>query len=210
MNQINSQFNANTIRILTASSKIYGLRVDTVYTDCLRLASGIGAKKLANEYDESEDEDINNQTSAQNPESAGNNNGLTEQKSPKKKKKRVRKAISTVTKNKDTLNGKLDTNIPIDPLFAKWNSMPGDITSPNRMFSNILGTIFSNLSLSSEEQFLDCSECEPVVFSETEEYLDDDLVKLPLAMKINKMQVLRPNLSGYQITNRLSDDEDHE
>lgn len=153
---------------------------------------------------------MNNQTNAGNSETADNNDGLTKQKSSKKKKKRARKAISTVTRNKDTLNGKLDTNIPIDPLFAKWNSMPGDITSPNRMFNNILDTTFSNLSLSLDEQFFDCSECEPVVFYETKEYLNDDLVKLPLPIKINKNQVLRPNLSGYQITNRLSDDEDDE
>ena len=66
---------------------------------------------------------------------------------PKTKKARKRKNVSTVTKNPETLNARLDTIPLTDPFFAKLNSVIGDTTSSKRLMQNIIPTEDSKLRL---------------------------------------------------------------
>lgn len=76
------------------------------------------------------------------------NQGEAGNKSPKAKSKaKKRRHVATVTKNPDTLNGRLETLPLIDPFFAKLNSMIGDINSSKRLMQHILPTRESNLKL---------------------------------------------------------------
>lgn len=61
------------------------------------------------------------------------------------KKKRVRKAVSTITKNKDSLNARPNTISMPDPIFSKLNSIMGDMSSPKRLLLKLLvpGKIYS-------------------------------------------------------------------
>lgn len=55
--------------------------------------------------------------------------------------------VSTVTKNPETLNERLDTIPLTDPFFAKLNSIIGDTTSSKRLMQNIIPTEGSKLKL---------------------------------------------------------------
>ena len=57
---------------------------------------------------------------------------------PTKKVKKQRRQISTITKNKDTINQKLETNPFIDAFFAKMNKYVGDVGSAHRLFQNVV------------------------------------------------------------------------
>lgn len=124
------------------------------------------------------------------PDNAHNGDDLNADGQPKPaaaKKKRVRKLLSTITKNKDTLNARLET-IPLpDPLFSKLNTIMGDVSSSNRLLMNILQTKTSDMRLIQNYQFWDEAECEPNVYSETNEYDWDDaeITTLPLALNIH-------------------------
>lgn len=119
----------------------------------------------------------------------------------------MRKQLSTVTKNKESLNAKLDT-IPLpDPLFSKLNSIMGDVSSSNRLLLNILQTDTSSLKLTLDDKFWDGSKREePEV---KEEFNEDDISELP-CLDINSRQKLRQQLSGYMVTNTPIDDDDED
>lgn len=88
--------------------------------------------------------------------------------------------------------------------------MPGDISSSNRMFTNILQTIDSQLSLLTENTFFDTTDAVSLECNENEDYTNEDIINMPIAFNIMKEQTLRSNLAGYKITNQLSDDDDYD
>lgn len=127
------------------------------------------------------------------------------------KKKRVRKQVSTVTKNKDTLNGKLDLIPMPDPLFSKLNSIMGDVSSSNRLLLNIVQTKTSDLQLTMDDKFWDNTAYEPIIFNEDDDYDDEGEVQyteLPLQFDTNPALSLRQQMSGYVISNTPMDDEE--
>ncbi|XP_004533908.1 condensin complex subunit 2 [Ceratitis capitata] len=145
---------------LEASSKVYGLRVDSVHTDVLRMSAGLNAQKF-NERQAQNDDDDDVATGGEgnadpNASAAGlNENGEKIAEKPKSKPKRTRRIVSTITKNKDTLNSRLDT-VPLqDPVFGKLNTIVGSINSSNRLMNNILLTTESELRLRTTFRFWD-------------------------------------------------------
>lgn len=76
-----------------------------------------------------------------------NSTNQPQDQQPKTKKPKKRKNISTVTKNPESLNGRLDTIPLTDPFFAKLNSVIGDTTSSKRLMQNIIPTEDSKLRL---------------------------------------------------------------
>lgn len=171
---------------LEASAKVYSLRVDSVYTDVLRMSADLSrqskskiiflnhlskncycaifsftaAKALTKknrlnlEEEESDKEDNGGGEDKENVD--GNTQQQQEPKAKQKTKKR--RHVSTVTKNPDTLNGRLDTHPLVDPFFAKLNSMVGDINSSQRLMQNIIPTKDSNLKLRQNVKIWDATE----------------------------------------------------
>lgn len=165
-------------------------------------------------YDSASDlEDHGDEQRDQNDQNANQNGELDADGQPKqieKKKKRTRKQLSTVTKNKDTLNAKLDT-IPLpDPLFSKLNSIMGDVSSANRLLLNVLQTKQSDLKLTMDECFWDNTQKEPNEYNDTNEYewTNEQYIELPMIFNVQQKHRLRQQLSGYSITNTPIDDDE--
>uniref|UniRef100_A0A1A9WKC6 Condensin complex subunit 2 n=1 Tax=Glossina brevipalpis TaxID=37001 RepID=A0A1A9WKC6_9MUSC len=138
---------------LEASSKVYSLRVDSIHSDVLRMSAGLNARKFNERQLENGDDDDDNDTVATGGE--GGNDPVASaagaeanaENAKKAKSKRQRKVACMVTKNKETLNARLDT-VPLqDPVFGKLNSVVGSINSSIRLMNNILLTTGSELRL---------------------------------------------------------------
>lgn len=152
----------------------------------------------------------NQENDPDNAQNGDDENADGQPKPAAAKKKRVRKQISTITKNKDTLNARLDT-IPLpDSLFSKLNTIMGDVSSSNRLLFNILQTRASDMRLIQNNQFWDSTDCAPNIYSETNEYdwTDDEYKTLPVALDIKDNNNLRQQLAGYLITNTPIDDDE--
>lgn len=183
---------------LEASSKIYGLRVDSVHTDVMRMSSGLMQKRHANRNDDSiaENDDGN---SAANTTQTGGGTGTENEEQSRAKRKRTRKVASTVVKNKETINAKLETYSFTDPLFAKLNSGIGDLNRSDRLLQNVLQTIDSELCLNMNRKFWDSSEPKPTEFMDEYEYGDEPIISMKTKLEISKTDVLRPQYTGYKI-----------
>lgn len=162
------------------------------------------ADQQNNNEDDAPDADNDRNTTIENADN--------ETTAPKTRKKRVRKNVSTITKNKETLNAKLDS-IPLpDPLFSKLNSIMGDVTSSNRLLLSILRTSNSSMKLTLDNHFWDSTECEPIEYKEdnTYESTDADLLEQSIQLNIPPKYKIRQQLSGYLITNTPIDDDEEE
>lgn len=163
----------------------------------------------ASDFEDRQNEQHGNDPNASQDGEIGED-GLPKPAVPEKKKKRARKQLSTVTKNIETLNAKLDT-IPLpDPLFSKLNSIMGDVSSANRLLLNVLQTNESDLKLTLNATFWDGADSEPNEYCESNEYgcTDEQYVDLPLGVNIQPTHKLRQQLSGYLITNTPIDDDE--
>jgi len=97
---------------LDASTKIYAYRVDAVYGDTLKIASGLGQSRLADTDKEKEngaiDDNLEEQTDTNNQN--------------KKARKRIKRS-ATIEKNLKNLNvNKFELEFDVDPLFKKTSS----------------------------------------------------------------------------------------
>uniref|UniRef100_A0A182K6E6 Condensin complex subunit 2 n=1 Tax=Anopheles christyi TaxID=43041 RepID=A0A182K6E6_9DIPT len=202
---------------LEASTKVYGLRVDSVHTDVMRMCSELTrqtARAMNNNPTDQDDEDGNagDQTMAEGGDGDGNKeNDQTVTQQPKARKKRTRKVVSTITKSKDSINGPLDTNPFMDPFFAKLNSVVGDVNSSSRLMQNIVPTKQSELRLAMNYPFWDSAQSPDLDLDALPEAYDgmefSTMRFLPLGAG-NQMRKLR---SGYLITDApAEDDEDDE
>lgn len=132
-------------------------------------------------------------------------------KKPATKRKRTRKAVSTVTKNKDTINARLETVQLPDSLYFKLNSIMGETSSSNKLLLNTLETKTSDLRLTMNDQFWDDEEAVPVKFDANDEYdLNKTYTELPVKIVAKANHTLRQQLSGFTISNTVVDDEDDE
>ncbi|XP_061394506.1 condensin complex subunit 2-like [Musca vetustissima] len=207
---------------LEASSKVYSLRVDSIHTDVLRMSAGLNAQKfnekqLQNDDDDEDDVATGGEGGNDPNASAAGVEGAEKQPAQKKQKKK-RNLVSTITKNKDTINARLDT-VPLqDPVFGKLNSIVGSINSSNRLMNNILLTTESELRLRTTFAIWDskslpvCDYTEEVPLS-TENEADlascDRLFKIS---NVNDME-LRPMHGGYVISDTPespNDDKDND
>lgn len=139
---------------LEASSKVYGLRVDSIYLDAMRMSAGLSARTLTEKQLKAAADKDDSITENQDAEGGdGNNDEQPAASAAPKPKKRARKNVSTVTKNKESLNARLDTAPLQDPVFGKLNSTVGSINASNRLMHNILPTETAELRLSTNYRF---------------------------------------------------------
>lgn len=134
--------------------------------------------------------------------------GDDQSKPPPVKKKRVKKAVSTVTKNKDTLNVRLDVNQLPDALFYKLNSMEqkASCMNMNTLLLSTLVTKVSNLKLTPNDPFWDNEQID--TFDTMTDEIDGPFTAMPL--KINSIPYsIRQSLADYKLleTPILDDDE---
>lgn len=151
-------------------------------------------------------------TTVAHDESVGANVDENGQPAPKPKKKRARRAVCTITKNKESLNAALET-IPLpDPLFSKLNSIMGDVSSSNRLLLNILPTETSSLKLTLEQKHWDPADHPEVHFKDELEYEipEEDLMDKPADWSITVRHQLRQHVRGYTVTNTPIDDDEEE
>ncbi|XP_073824026.1 non-SMC condensin I complex subunit H isoform X2 [Musca autumnalis] len=194
---------------LEASSKVYSLRVDSIHTDVLRMSAGLNAQKFNEKQlqndDDDEDDVATGGEGGNDPNASAAGVEGAEKQPPQKKQKKKRNVVSTITKNKDTINARLDTVPMQDPVFGKLNSIVGSINSSNRLMNNILLTKESELRLRTTFSIWDstslpvCDYTEEVPLSTENE---GDLASCDRLFKIsnvNYMQ-LRPMHGGYVIS----------
>ncbi|KAL5291782.1 NCAPH.2 family protein [Megaselia abdita] len=162
---------------LEASSRVYGLRVDCVHNDVLRLSHGLNKKKVMDIDAEPDIEEEN------------------ESEEPTKKKKL--KPSATVTKNKDTINGKFDTNPFADPFWGKLNST----NTPIQFLQNVLCSEGGGLKITSKCKYWD-KEDSKEQSQDIRETLKADLLDCPKFHKIHLDDcVFRAAQTGYKISN---------
>ncbi|XP_068148281.1 condensin complex subunit 2 [Drosophila tropicalis] len=199
---------------LEASSKVYGLRVDSIYLDAMRMSAGLSAKTLTQKQINAAEQDETMTGPGDGSGEHGDTEGhQAEGNAPAKPKKRARKAVSTVTKNKETLNARLDTAPLQDPVFGKLNSTVGSINASNRLMHNILPTRDSELRLRTTYKYWDAQDLEEDL-PEYDELVKSERLNLQggsqdLVMSADWLQKLLPRIvhmklrplhTGYHIT----------
>ncbi|XP_029724434.1 condensin complex subunit 2 [Aedes albopictus] len=194
---------------LEASTKVYGLRVDSVHTDVMRMCSELTRQSARAMDNNREDEDEDDGADKENDVSVAAGGADKATQEPKAKKKRARKVVSTITKNKDSINAPLDTNPFTDPFFAKLNSVVGDVNSTSRLMQNLVPTENAELRLRMDYPFWDDSESPELNCEEEEDYNDCEKTSTTLygVLRTNK---LHQRLAGYVITDTPAEDEDDE
>lgn len=97
---------------LDASTKIYAYRVDAVYGDTLKIASGLGQSRLQEDDKKKGAADVEDATEED----------LMDGNNPKKVRKRLKRS-NTIEKNLKNLNvNKFELEFDVDPLFKKTSS----------------------------------------------------------------------------------------
>ncbi|KAI9586697.1 condensin complex subunit 2 [Glossina fuscipes] len=196
---------------LEASSKVYSLRVDSIHSDVLRMSAGLNAQKFSEKQLENADDDDDNDTVAtggeggNDPVASAAGAEVNAENAKKTKNKRQRKAACMVTKNKETLNARLDT-VPLqDPVFGKLNSVVGSINSSTRLMNNILLTTDSELRLRTTFAIWDKAALPPADYTEEISLQTNNENEFFPCDSLFKMQnlenfKLRPLHDGYIIT----------
>lgn len=196
---------------LEASSKVYGLRVDSIHTDVMRMSAGLNAHKF-NSQTQGQDEDGDTPTGIDPNDDEGNNNKEQTDNAPAAKPtkpKKTRKQVSTVTKNKESLNARLDTVPLTDPVFGKLNSIVGSINSSNRLLNNILPSTDSELRLKLDFPFWDSSPLEETDYTREFNLTEESTKPYGDLVEINFRELqLRPMHTGYIISDTPEDIDD--
>ncbi|XP_033241904.1 condensin complex subunit 2-like isoform X3 [Drosophila miranda] len=118
--------------------------------------------------------------------------------------------LSTLAKNKEKLNARLDMVPMQDPIFAKLNSTVGSLDASDRMMHNILPSVDFEMRLRPTYKFFDDTEgTDELMDSETlsagaKEWPDEELCNAEWLHKLyNRTDDLnlRPLHTGYVITN---------
>ncbi|XP_049289983.1 condensin complex subunit 2 [Anopheles funestus] len=203
---------------LEASTKVYGLRVDSVHTDVMRMCSELTrqtARAMNNNPDDQNEEGADGQgndlSMAEGADGVNSKNNQSITTQPKVKKKRTRNAVSTVTKSKEAINGPLDTNPFMDPFFAKLNSVVGDVNSSSRLMQNIVPTKNAELRLGMDYPFWDPLQPPELDLDGVSETYDGMVCSTLRFFPLGSGNLLRSLRSGYLITDApAEDDEDDE
>ncbi|XP_017095864.2 condensin complex subunit 2 [Drosophila bipectinata] len=193
---------------LEASSKVYGLRVDSIYLDAMRISAGLSARTLTDKQINAAENDDGTEPSQAGGE-GDDSSAAASQKGAAPKPKRQKKNVSTVTKNKETLNARLDTTPLQDPVFGQLNSTVGSINASNRLMHNILPSRDSELLLRTNYKFWDSEEVSEdiedytTLSADKEQRSAESLVSADwlrkLLPQVDKWN-LRPMHTGYIIT----------
>ncbi|XP_052891538.1 condensin complex subunit 2 [Anopheles moucheti] len=200
---------------LEASTKVYGLRVDSVHTDVMRMCSELTrqtARAMNNNPEDQNDEGQESDLSmAEGVDGNNKENNQTVTTQPKVKKKRTRNIVSTITKSKEAINGPLDTNPFMDPFFAKLNSVVGDVNSSSRLMQNIVPTKNAELRLGMDYPFWDPLQSPELDLDGMAETYDELACSTLRFFPLGPGNLLRSLRSGYLITDApAEEDEDDE
>ncbi|KAI9580929.1 condensin complex subunit 2-like [Glossina fuscipes] len=187
---------------LEASSKIYSIRVDSIYLSVLRTLAALNAQKFRERLVDNVDD--GGETVTDLAASVAGVELIRE--NPKKaKRKRIRPTTCTVTKNRETLNACLDTAelLHQDPVFAKFNSIA---CFGQGLMNNILLTTESELLLHTTFIVWDKAALPPRDYTEEislQTYNEDELSPCDHLFEMQNLEnlKLRPLQSGYIITN---------
>ncbi len=134
-------------------------------------------------------------------------NPSDEEQRPVRKKKRPNRVVSTVTKNKDSINAKLETTTETDAIFAKLNSTVENNNSAKKLLQYVLSSQSSELRLRMNYKLWKCNDA-PVNDLNGTDVFDEPVVELPDIDWIPKStDVLRPQLAGYVISNTPAEDD---
>lgn len=148
--------------------------------------------------DDSVAQDENTESDQPNPD---------EEQRPVRKKKRPNRMVSTVTKNKDTINAKLETTTETDAIFAKLNSTVENNNSAKKLLQYVLSSQSSELRLRMNYKLWKCNDAPINDLNGTDVY-DDPVIELP---EINwipcSTDQLRQQLAGYLISNTPAEDD---
>ncbi|XP_058836240.1 condensin complex subunit 2 [Topomyia yanbarensis] len=197
---------------LEASTKVYGLRVDSIHTDVMRMCSEL-TRQSARAMDNNREEEVDDDNGGADKENGGSATGAdgTSQQSqdPKPKKKKARKHVSTLTKSKESINAPLDTNPFTDPFFAKLNSVVGDVNSSSRLMQNIIPTEKGELQLRMDYSFWDDRELPPIDLEAVEDYENYETTTVTMH-SVSMANKLHEMLAGYEITDAPAEDENDE
>lgn len=148
--------------------------------------------------EESAEQDVNNESDQPNPE---------EEQRPVRKKKRPNRVVSTVTKNKDTINAKLETTTETDAIFAKLNSTVENNNSAKKLLQYVLSSQSSELRLRMNYRLWKSNDA-PVNDLNGTDVFDDPVLELPeINWNPTSTDVLRPQLAGYVISNTPAEDD---
>lgn len=143
-------------------------------------------------------QEVNHESDQPNPE---------EEQRPVRKKKRPNRVVSTVTKNKDTINAKLETTTETDAIFAKLNSTVENNNSAKKLLQYVLSSQSSELRLRMNYKLWKCNEA-PVNDLNGTDVFDDPVIDLPeINWNPTSYDVLRPQLAGYIISNTPAEDD---
>jgi condensin complex subunit 2 len=165
-------------------------------------------KKTGRPQDDEEDSDHDHDQDNENGNDKENLNSTNQPKDQqaKVKKPKKRRNISTVTKNPDTLNGRLDTIPLTDPFFAKLNSVIGDTNSSKRLMQNIIPTEESKLKLRQNMPVWSSKDQKTLNLNEKIDYKSRDPLSRLLLDRINlrlgnvSKLFVRQGLSNYLLT----------
>lgn len=191
---------------LEASTKVYVLRVDSLHYDAFKMAQSLSrhtAKSLNRDDNGEDDESFVDDGDKEN---GGASQANDQQPGGHKKRKKQRRNVSTVTKNKETLNEKLDTVPFTDPFFAQLNSIVGDINSSNRLMQNLLPSKDGELRLDMHYNFWDKSDKPTMVYDENDAFEDFQIIDVEMP-ELDESDAFHLNLKGYTITDKPAEDE---
>lgn len=124
---------------------------------------------------------------------------------PKVKKPKKRRNVSTITRNPDTLNARIETIPLTDPFFAKLNSVIGDNTSSKRLMQNIIPTEDSKLELRQNLPIWDVKEQSEMDIEEEEIHDPTSKISFDPTFKIDDTDPLfvRLGLANYRLSGAL-------
>lgn len=170
-----------------------------------------GAKALTTKgtrgIDEDDDSDHDQDQGMDKENLDASNQPNNEQKTKAKKVVKKRKTASTITKNPDTLNARLETNPLTDPFFAKLNSVIGDTNSSKRLMQNIIPTEESKLKLRQNMPIWNLNDQPVLDLDMKTNYLQKDpslrvfsVIPTYNIANVSKLFV-RQGLSTYRLTN---------
>ncbi|XP_033249333.1 uncharacterized protein LOC117188895 isoform X2 [Drosophila miranda] len=135
--------------------KVYGLRVDSIYKDALRISAGLNARTLMGLPE------------GLPGDGEGGDAAPCQQQQAAPKPKCQKRNLSMVTKNKETLNARLDMVPMQEAIFGKLNSTVGSLDASNLLMHNILPSVDFEMRLRPTNKICDDTE-------ETDELMDSE------------------------------------
>lgn len=178
-------------------------KLNLIKISCFSAAKAL-TKKTGRQEDDEEESDRE-----QDGNDKENQSGPNQDQPAKAKKAKKRKHASTITRNPETLNGKLDTIPLTDPFFAKLNSVIGDTNSSKRLMQNIIPTEDSKLKLRQNVPIWDSKDQPLVDLEEKINYSQHDptlkIIRIKPTYSIDNIARLnaRIGLANYRLTNEL-------